>query len=259
MSATYASHLSRLRDRGLLPGTVHAAYVAGSRVRGWDNAGSDLDFYVITQERWPGSGSTIAPVALQPDTITIERTRVNREQWDVQYWLDSQVDQVLEKVSWNEFETNASAGALLTSREADFLERLSYAVAVTGEDWLLRRRQQMHRSALRSILTSRSLHHSHLFSEDAVGQLRAGDTESAVLSARLALGCAIQALLADNGKFAQSPKWSARQLRETSQDVLSFDEYWALETMRDYSPDNPGRWIESVLSVCRRISQSVRV
>jgi hypothetical protein len=198
-------------------------------------------------------------VALRPDTITIERTRVNREQWDVQYWLDSQVEQVLEKVSWTEFETNSSVGALLTSRETDFLERLTYAVAVTGEDWLLRRREQLQRSALRAILTSRSLHHCHLFLEDAVGQLRSGDTESAVLSARLALGCAIQALLADHGKFAQSPKWSARQLRETPQDILSFDEYWKMETMRDYTPDHPGRWVEEVLSVCRRISQSVRV
>ncbi|MEU6072774.1 nucleotidyltransferase domain-containing protein [Micromonospora sp. NPDC047074] len=259
MNTSYSRHLSQLRGRGLLPGTVHAVYVAGSRVRGWGNAGSDLDFYVIVEDRWPGPGSSVAPVALRPDTITIEQTRVNREQWDVQYWLDSQVDQVLEKVSWTEFETNESAGALLTSREVDFLERLAYAVAVTGADWLLRRRQQMQRSALRSILTSRSLHNSHLFLEDAVGQLRSGDVESAVLSARLALGCAVQALLAENGKFAQSPKWSARQLRDTPQDVLSFDEYWTLETMRGYTPENPGRWVEDVLTVCRRISQSVRV
>ncbi|WP_431944761.1 hypothetical protein [Micromonospora marina] len=259
MNTEYSRHLSQLRDRGLVPDTVRAVYVAGSRVRGWGTAGSDLDFYVIVEDRWPVPGSNVAPVALRPDTITIELIRVNREQWYVQYWLDSQVDQVLEKVSWTEFETNESVGALLTSREVDFLERLTYAVAVTGEDWLLQRRQQMQRSALRSILTSRSLHNSHLFLEDAVGQLRSGDVESAVLSARLALGCAIQALLADNGRFTQSTKWSARQLRDTPQDVLSFDEYWELETMRDYSPEHPGRWVEDVLAVCRRISQAVRV
>jgi hypothetical protein len=259
MSGTYARHLTRLRERGLLPESFEAVFVAGSRVRGWGNAGSDLDFYVISNDRWDRADTRLAPVALQPDTITIERTRAKGEQWDVQYWLDSQVDQVLAKVSWAEFDTNLSAGALLTSVETDFLERLDYAVAVAGEPWLSARRQEMQRSALRSILVSRSLHHSHLFIEDAVGQLRSGDTESAVLSARLALGRAVQALLAEHGKLAQSPKWTARQFRETEQDVMSFDEYWALETMRGFAPDNPGRWVEDVLAVCRRIGQAVRV
>ncbi|MFI5911845.1 hypothetical protein [Dactylosporangium sp. NPDC051541] len=258
MRPVYSRHLRRLQERRLLPEPVEAVYVAGSRVRGWGNVNSDLDFYVITADRWDGGGARLAPVALQPDTVVIDRVRVDREQWDVHYWMDSQVEQVLAKVSWTEYDTNMSAGAMLTPVEADFLERLDYAVAVAGEAWLVRRRQEMQRSALRSILVSRSIHRSHLFIEDAVGQLRSHDEQSAVLSARLAFGCAVQALLAEHGKLVQSPKWTARQFRETAQDVVSFDEYWALETMRSYDPADPGRWVEDVLAVCRRIAQAVR-
>lgn len=257
MSAGPRNHLAELRRRGLLPDSHRAVLLAGSRVRGWGNPGSDVDLYVVSGRAWPGPGHAAVPVALRPDTVTVEVTQVGRERWDIQYWLDDQVDQLLSKVSWRAFNASATAGYLLTSYETDFLERLTYAVPVAGEDWLARRQAELRDTALQPILVSEALNRARLLIEDAIGQLRAGDTESAVLSARMALQDAVQALLAEHGMLAQSPKWIARQMREVKQDVLSFEQYWDLETMRSYDPADPARWVEEVVAVCRSITFTV--
>jgi hypothetical protein len=253
----YRNHLTQLARRDLLPPDHLAVFLAGSRVRGWGNVSSDLDVYVISEQEWTGAGGARAVVTVRPERIIVETRVIDRQRWDIQYWLDSQVTQVLAKVSWQEFDTNFSASNLLTSAEADLLERLSYAVPLAGEDWLAKRREEIQGSALRPVMVARALHWAGVFAEDARGQLASGDVESAVLSARLAFGSAIRALLADNGKFAQSPKWFARQFRETEQNVLSFQEYWDIETMRTYDPADPARWVEDVMMVCDRISLNV--
>jgi hypothetical protein len=259
MTSGYGNYIVQLRRHSLLPADHVAVFLAGSRVRGWDNVGSDVDFYVICESQWAGFGGARALVGVRPETIAVEVREIDRERWDIQYWLDSQVDQVLAKVSWQEFDANFSAGNLLTATESDLLERLTYAVPLSGAEWLARRREALNRSALKPVLVARALHWADVFVEDARGQLTSGDIESAVLSARLAFGSAIRALLADQGKFAQSAKWFARQFREIEHGVMSFDEYWNIETMRTYDPANPARWVEEVLIVCGKISLNVTV
>jgi hypothetical protein len=253
---TYLNHLAR---RDLLPSDHLAVFLAGSRVRGWGNVDSDLDVYIICASEWTGAGGARTMVTVRPEQIVLESRVIDRQRWDIQYWLDSQVSQVLAKVSWEEFDTNFFANNLLTSAEADLLERLTYAVALAGDDWLAQRREQLTASAFRQMAVVRALHWTGVFAEDARGQLASDDVESSVLSARMAFGNAIRALLADNGKLAQSPKWFARQFREMDQDVLSFEEYWSIETMRTFDPANPGRWVGDILAVCDRIALNVTV
>jgi hypothetical protein len=258
MTDDYRSCLDELRRRDLLPADHHAVFVAGSLVRGWGNVSSDFDIYVVCAEA-PTGTPAVANVGLRPDVVPVEVAYVNRQRWDIEYWTDGQVDQLLDKVSWHEFDTNQTAGDRLNRHEMDFLERLGYAVPVAGEDWLQRRRKQLDDSALRSVLVARALNFADLFVEDAVGQLKSDDVESAVLSARLAFGNAVDALLASGGQFGQSGKWRARRFRQVEQDVMSWDEYWTVETMRDYDPADPARWVESVVLMCRKISLEVSI
>jgi predicted nucleotidyltransferase len=245
---------AELAARDALPAHACAVFVAGSLVRGWGNAASDLDVYVIGGERPDGPGLSRAPVVLRPDTVPIRTMQVGERTWEIEYWTRDQVEQIFDKISWAEFDRNQTAGDLLSGYERAFLERLSHAVGVTGEDWLTENRDRLRRSALGPILVSRALGEVDRLIEDAVGQLESGDLHSAVLSARLALGFAVDALLATCGEYNQSPKWRARCLRAVEQDVLPFDRYWHVETMRDYRPDDPGPWITEVIDLCWGIS-----
>ncbi|MBK3569769.1 MULTISPECIES: hypothetical protein [unclassified Streptomyces] len=259
MVAHFDDCLPELRRRGLLPEPHLAVYVSGSVVRGWGNDTSDLDIYVITERPWEGSDIG-APVALVPNMVAVEVTHVDKVRWDIEYWLDSQVDQLMDKASWATFDGDPNATALMTSplqHELKFLERLPYAIPLTPAAWLEERRSQVKSSALRSVAASAQLNLADAYIEDAVGQLRASDLESSVLSAKMAFGHAVDALLASHGEVDRSWKWRARKFREVGQSVLGFDEYWSVETMRDYDPDNPARWVEHVVRLCRKISFEV--
>lgn len=253
MSNEYDNCLAELRRRDLLPESRVAVFVSGSLVREWGNEKSDLDLFVICGEPWVSGSASAAHVALQPDVILTELTYVGKRRWDVKYWLDAQVDQLAHKVSWAQFDANPSAAALVTWREMDFLERLDYGVALDGSDWLERRRQELDESALRSIVVARHLKLVEVLLEDASGQVAAGDVESAVLSARQAFGHAVDALLASHGQLGQRDKWRARRFRQCKQDTISFDDYWAFETMRSLDPAAPARWVERVVFVCRQL------
>lgn len=245
-----------LETAGLVPPAPVAVFVAGSRVRGWGNDSSDLDLYVVVGNEWTGGDSSV-PVALQPDEVRTGLIRHDGYAWDIQYWRESQVDQVIQKVSWRELDDNPFAGKLLTTHELDFLERLTYADSVVDADWLARRAAQVTESAHRSVLINEALHSMDLLIEDAYGQLRCGDVESAVLSSKMAFTCVVKALVAEHGNFARSSKWLARQVRETRTDILRFEEYWDIETMRTFDPRQPADWVLDVISVCRRIALKV--
>ncbi|MEV7190836.1 nucleotidyltransferase domain-containing protein [Streptomyces sp. NPDC093510] len=260
MATDFKNCLSELEKRALLPDEYSAVYISGSIARGWGNETSDLDIYVITPEPWAGDGEASAPVGLEPNFVPIGITHVNKVRWDIEYWSQSQVEQLIAKVSWASFDSNPRATELMTSpmqHELNFLERLPYAVPLVGEEWLRDRREEVASSALRSLATSAQLNLADAYLEDAVGQLKADDLESSVLSAKMAFGHAMDALLAYHGEVGRSWKWRARRFHEVKQDVLTFDRYWALETMRDFDPDNPARWVEEIVQVCRNISFDV--
>lgn len=52
--------LAPLHDRGLVPEGALAAYVVGSAARGWNNARSDFDIYVVTAA--PHESATDGPI-----------------------------------------------------------------------------------------------------------------------------------------------------------------------------------------------------
>lgn len=251
------AYLGELRDRGLLPDDPLCVFLGGSIIRGWENAASDLDLYIVSDDRWTGESVEFAAVGVEPDTVPVNAFYVGERRWDVEYWQSKQIDDLLNKVSWQAYDNGMLASHAFRPRDIDLMERLLYAEPLAGMAWIKERQQVLNDSALITYLVSHRLNLSDIFVEDAVGQLRAGDTECAVLSARMAFGHAVDALLASHGEFGQSAKWRPRRFHAITQDILSFEDYWRLETMASYDARRPSAWVEEVLETCQRIALGV--
>jgi hypothetical protein len=251
--------LSELTGRGLLPAGRRAVYLSGSLVRGWGNDTSDLDVYVITVHPWRGERTASTPVSAEPGSVPVNAFYVGSRRLDVEYWIDSQVDSLLDSLSWAAFDSGKDGAEALTATETSFIQRLSYSQPLEGEEWIRRRRQQFDRSAVRTIVTNRALFELDHLTEDAVGMRSNGDLDSAVLAARLAFDRAVDALLASHGEIEGQPKWRARRMRAVAPPGLSFDEYWQLQTMQSFQNDAPERWVEEALQACQRIADTIQL
>jgi Nucleotidyltransferase domain len=250
----FAGCLAELQRQALLPEPTLAAFVVGSVARGWANPTSDYDIYLVSTRPAAGGGKVLR-VPLDPPTVPSAVTHVDGRRWELKFWLDSQVDQMLGKVSWEQFEDGRVAGQILVDTEELFLERLATCIPLAGEDWVRRRREEVAASAFRAYVVTRSLAESDGSVEDALGQLAAGDLDSAVLSARKAFGCAVDGLLESAGEYGYyTPKWRARRFRAANPAVMSFEEYWAIETMRDLDPADPRPWVEKVIRLSKDIA-----
>jgi predicted nucleotidyltransferase len=253
------SYVAELRKRDVVPSAALCVFVAGSLVRGWGNEKSDVDLYIIAEELWTGRTSSLASVGLEPSIVPAYALYVDERKLDVAYWLNDQIDQLLAKVSWGNFDNSQNSADLLTDHEIEFLARLSHSRAVVGESWLERRRHEAENSAVRAFAVARNLNFTEVLIEDAVGQLQAGDAYSAVLSARAAFGHAVDALLSSYGEIGTSVKWRARRMMEVHQEILSFDDYWSLETMQTYNPLHSETWIRAIIRICKKISHQVNI
>ncbi|MET8327069.1 nucleotidyltransferase domain-containing protein [Streptomyces sp. NPDC005181] len=261
MKIDTARALEILHDRQLVPDTCQAAFVVGSSARGWGNKKSDIDIYLVSKEPWSGPEMIDVSVPLRPATIGWHTFFADNRSFDLAYWLDDQVDQMMGKVSWDAFDrVRAASGDALAVKEEILLERVTTCLPLIGEDWLTRRRAEVDASAFRSILVTRSLGKADGAVDDSLGQLESGDPHSAVLSARIALHHTVDALLEEQGNYgSEPPKWQARRFRETSPTTLSFAKYWKLVTMREYNPDDPSRWINEVLTLCQDLALKIEV
>lgn len=252
-----------LESRRLLPPDLLALCCVGSVARGWANAGSDYDFNVVSRTPWrvPEESSVQAiPVPLRPDAVPMVTLFVGGRRWEVKYWLDAQVDQMLGKVGWEQFEKGGSGARALIDVEELFLERLATCLPLGGAAWVRDRRRELDGTAFRAFVTTRSLAAADEAVEDALGQLAAGDCDSAVLSARKAFGHVADALMESEGNFGSLlPKWRARRFREAPPGRLAYEEYWRLETMRGFSSEAPERWVRHVVRRCKDLSLEVEI
>lgn len=260
MRAELTGCVDELDRRSLLPADRVAVAVVGSVARGWANVGSDYDIYVVAPTAWRHESARTVPVSLDPPAVSTLALMVDGRRWEVKYWLDSQVDQMLAKVTWQQFEHGSAAANSLVDAEEIFLERLATCVPLEGQAWVERRRTELDDSAFRAFVVTRSLAEADDCAEDALGQLASDDMESAVISAHRGLGFAVDALLESYGQYgSRTPKWRARRFRAAAPRQMSFEEYWALETMRGLDPEAPRSWIEHVVVVCKGLSAEVEI
>lgn len=260
MSAVFSGLVDTLELRGLLPDDCLAVLLVGSAARGWDNRNSDFDFYVVTTRSWTSDTCQSVAIPLDPPTLPVEIVYHSGRRWELRYWLNTQIDQMFEKVSWSEFERDRTERQVLSPPEELLLARMTDCVLLRGPDWLADRRARLAESAFGPIVVARSLAAADDAVEDAMGQLAAGQVHSAVLAARQALGHTVDALLEQHGEYGSYlVKWRPQRFQAARPAALGFDEYWELETMRTYDPLNPGKWINDVLTICQDVAAKVTI
>lgn len=248
-----------LRERDLLPPTVLATLVVGSAALGRTHSLSDLDLVVVSAEPMVDDRLLVQSVSVIPDVVPVTAFTQGGQRWEIRFWLDSQIDQLIDRVSWNAFENDRKSDGRITFAEELFLDRLRTCVPLTGNDWIRRRREQIDGSALRACVITYQLDKSDSAATAAMGLLEAEETEGAVLAVRDAFTSAVNALLASEGYYATLTKWRARCFHDAAPASLPFADYWAVETMRDYDPTNPGAWVRRVFDMCKEITSDIEI
>lgn len=253
------SCLRHLESRALTTDDTLALLCVGSTARGWANRASDLDIYVITEAAPKPPDAFEMAVPLSPPVIPAVIDHVDGRRWEIKYWTDGQVDQMLSKVDRARLGPD-SVGDDLAESEENFIERLVSALPITGADWLARRQKQTADSTYRAYVVTRSLNKAEGSVEDALGQLADDDLFSAVLSAHDAMRHTVDALLESIGCFGSlTPKWRPRRMRDASRSLLGFDEYWAMETMEGLDRSDPQEWVQSIVAWCERTATEIDI
>lgn len=248
---------AELKEMGLLPDDELATMIVGSTARGWAYSTSDLDVVVISRTLVADKRLSSLTVPLSPELVPVAAFDAMNMAWEVKFWIDGQIDQLLAKVSWTAFEQDNKAGAQLIDQEEYLLARLPTCLVLSGQDWVDKRRAEVAESAFKTMQIAFALGESDKYCASALGQLSAGDAEGAVLSAKIAFTRAVEALLNASGEYLAPPKWQARRFRAANTALMSFDEYWSIETMRSYDPAAPHEWVEHVVSRCKDLSMDI--
>lgn len=248
-----------LTEHRSVPEDVVAVFVGGSMARGWQHARSDADLYIVSTMTWTGESNGFSAVGLDPPRVPTNVAYIDGLRWELRYWTDDQVDQVLAKVTWGQFEDADPTGVALSVNEASLLARIQTALIVSGENWVAARRVQIDDSALRSMLTLRSLTEADSCVENAQGMLEVGDWHSAVIAARKALDHIADAVIANGGEYGLEEKWRARRLQVVASTVLPVERFWDLFTMQSFDPQRPTGWVESIMALCREVSLDIEI
>jgi hypothetical protein len=205
--------------------SADAVGLTGSVAAGWGNPYSDIDIYAFsdaeldlpvdeTAELWPGS----------------DKNGLDWMEWigrygdirvDLSVWPTNAVSRALRSVRAPEDAEFYSGGSSLE----DFLYRVSIATPLAGADLFARLREEIADSGYRQAVAR----HSKVVAEnaltDALGQIEAGDTKTALVSALRAAACVTDLCLLLAGELCRGEKWILRRLEKAPQCGISLAEY----------------------------------
>ncbi|UTT39882.1 hypothetical protein NMP99_00755 [Glutamicibacter mishrai] len=236
------------------------SFAAGSIIQGWGNRDSDIDIYLIVESLPPDYSLDDVHTSrgIQGDVHVTSKELFGRKT-DIEVWTIDQVMSVLDKMNVGESEYSSSLLLGFNYFELDFMEKLNHGRAIAGSLTVDQLKRKLKSSAWRDLLIEQALHLSDIYLEDALGQLDASDLRSAILSAKLAFGHSVDAVCINSGQIGHSPKWRAKRMETISDSCMSFEDYWAIETMASYSPEQGERWATEVIRMCRKISANIPV
>jgi hypothetical protein len=247
--------VAALRDAGVpLPERACCVYLSGSFASGMAHAASDFDVFVVTDEPFmPKNPTGMGHASIDPQAYPIVIQQLPAGRCDVEYWQEAQVAALLAKFAPG----NTTLG--FTIDDVDFLYRLSIALPLSGEGWLREQQATLAASEFASMVAQRSFGTADSLFEDALGMLEVGDEDSAVLAAHEGFGRAIDGLLASMGEFSPRRKWRARKLLRAEPDLIDFEEYRTIETMRTLDLGAPAMWVRDVIERSRDLMMEVEL
>lgn len=237
-----------------LPQEPACVYLSGSFASGMAHAASDFDIFVVTKQPFtPDDPTGIGHSSVKPHEYPIVIRELAEGRCDIEYWLEDQVKGMIEMFAPG----NSTLG--FTIEDVDFLYRLSIARPLSSPGWLACRQDALAASEFASMVAQRSFGTADSLFEDALGMLEAGDTYSAVLAAHEGFGRAVDGLLAIHRQYSPRRKWRAQKLKLAQPELLSLEEFWRLETMRDLHPDQPTDWVREVIERSRELMMEVEI
>jgi hypothetical protein len=231
-------------------------YAAGSIVQGWGHAASDLDLYVITEDRLTFDDSIeafVRTVSTKDPLINIVIGEFGAYRADIEVWKAEQVDEVIGRFSCD---TPSQEAPELDKAEQDLLYRLASGLPMHGTQWWETRRQSVRASTYGIWLAENRKLTAESYIEDVGGLLVSRDSHTAVLAAHEAAMLAMEALLATYGDYCINRKWLFRRFAEIQPVELKPDEAWAVMTMEGAGSD-PFGWAESAGRLAQRLLLTV--
>jgi 8-oxo-dGTP diphosphatase len=168
--------------------------------------------------------------------------------WNVEYWSRTQITEVIRMLE--------AEGSLPRVSELRLLDALWRGPVLAGADQVAVWRKEL--TALkvpercRDLLFARARQEIELSAAFSA----AGASHGAVLSAAAATAHAIDGFLAAHGHLL--PDHAARYQRYADlyaqlppgEGVVTPEDYWRLQTMRDLDPDAPHRWVRGAIQTC---------
>jgi hypothetical protein len=211
--------------------------------------------HVVTDRPLPDPPPATMRISVPPGAVPI--AAIDDPQCEIMYWLATQIDQLTAKVTADRFADGAASSPLLRAEE-QVLEAILTGAPLHGTAWLAARRRTLAEGAFVKFAIVRSLGDAEGAMEDVGGQLEAGDVHSAVLSARKAFNHTVDALLEHHGVLGTYDHHRrARRFRAAAPSALSFERFWAIETMAGLDPDRSADWATEVLRVCEDITATL--
>lgn len=231
-----------------------SVFKSGSHALGWNHHRSDLDLYVVTKapvaiDRGLASDLWHVDLDTDPPAVHLFLGALGPFRSDVEFWLESQIDQILEGLP---YEGKVSDDIFnFSDAQRDFLHKLVVAVPLAGEAWLRKRQEAVRRSSTTRTVAIQSMVRAHSLLEDTEGCVSSGDLDSALLMVRQAFDWSVDALLASYGDIALT-KWTARRVAAVEPAELPSGAYRKTATLEGYR-DNPRQWILGTARTCHRI------
>jgi hypothetical protein len=234
---------------------VSTAYVSGSLLDGFGNRGSDVDVFVITDEK-PRSPTVYA----DEFSITVDFAASRRI--DYEYWSPRRVEALAEKQ--RSIDLSGDFSPVLQFAERSFIHRIKIGAPILNPPVFERLRGGFDFARFQQYLVRDSIKQLDNALDDLCGLLEDEEWDVALFRARDVLGFAVDVWTAHRGITNPSPKWRLKKLRalppeEASQRVL--DHYLQLQ-LRDASilVENGGacrRYLEECIGFADRITDEV--
>jgi predicted nucleotidyltransferase len=188
-----------------------SAHVCGSLVEGFGNARSDLDVYVFTEG--PPALPAADSMRYDIDEFVVDMDYIDNVPVDIECWEIDRVDEVVERLNSCPTDDWGHAKSLDIAC-LQLAHGIRVGCAVRGVERFKQVRTRVDWQHLCQVLFCYFAHDYHNSADDAIGAIDAEDHGAALLMSRMAIGAAMDALLAASGSTNIKSKWRLSKLRQ---------------------------------------------
>ncbi|HST47609.1 hypothetical protein [Jatrophihabitans sp.] len=226
-------------------------FMAGSVILGWGHGTSDIDLYVVLPEAsGPIEGAYTRTASTTDPTMYIVLGQFGAFRADIEVWTHEQIHEVIDRFY------GPPAARAADRTEQDLLNRLVTGRPLHGDRWWSQARTRITESSYPAWLVGRRLSRARSATDSAARWLDSGSAVPAVLAAREAFTCTVEAVLAAGGDYSVNRKWLYRRMQATPVPGLETDQAWRRLCLEG-AEAAPADWTAAVLADCRSLQDGI--